>query len=86
MQGNTAPLTVRLDGLRVAITAGAGGIGRALADSYASCGAKVVLCDVDQEALAACPIPPCSPTWRRSRAARASSMPRSRSSAGSTCW
>ena len=57
MQGNTAPLTVRLDGLRVAITAGAGGIGRALADSYASCGAKVVLCDVDQEALATCPYP-----------------------------
>ena len=57
MQANTAPLTVRLDGLRVAITAGAGGIGRALADGFASCGAKVFLCDVDREALAACPHP-----------------------------
>jgi NAD(P)-dependent dehydrogenase (short-subunit alcohol dehydrogenase family) len=57
MQANTAPLTVRLDGLRVAITAGAGGIGRALADGFAGCGARVFLCDVDAEALAACPHP-----------------------------
>jgi NAD(P)-dependent dehydrogenase (short-subunit alcohol dehydrogenase family) len=57
MQANTAPLTVRLDGLRVAITAGAGGIGRALADGFASCGARVFLCDLDREALAACPHP-----------------------------
>jgi NAD(P)-dependent dehydrogenase (short-subunit alcohol dehydrogenase family) len=57
MQGNTAPLTVRLDGLRVAISAGAGGIGRAMADGFASCGAKVFLCDVDREALAASPHP-----------------------------
>jgi NAD(P)-dependent dehydrogenase (short-subunit alcohol dehydrogenase family) len=57
MAGNTAPLTVRLDGLRVAITAGAGGIGRALADGFASCGARVFLCDVDREALAASPYP-----------------------------
>ena len=57
MQGNRAPLTVRLDGLRVAITAGAGGIGRALADGFAGCGARVFLCDVDEEALAACPYP-----------------------------
>jgi NAD(P)-dependent dehydrogenase (short-subunit alcohol dehydrogenase family) len=57
MQANTAPLTVRLDGLRVAISAGAGGIGRALADGFAGCGARVFLCDVDAEALAACPHP-----------------------------
>ncbi len=57
MQGNTAPLTVRLEGLRVAITAGAGGIGRAMADGFVSCGARVFLCDVDQEALAASPHP-----------------------------
>ncbi|TDH61760.1 SDR family oxidoreductase [Dankookia rubra] len=50
-------MTVRLDGLRVAITAGAGGIGRALADGFVSCGARVFLCDVDREALAACPHP-----------------------------
>ena len=35
IQANTAPLPVRLDGLRVAITAGAGGIGRVLADGFA---------------------------------------------------
>ncbi len=57
MQGSTAPLTVRLDGLRVAITAGAAGIGRVMADSFAACGARVFLCDVDAEALAACPHP-----------------------------
>ena len=57
MEGSTAPLTVRLDGLRVAITAGAGGIGRVMADSFAACGALVFVCDVDEEALAACPHP-----------------------------
>jgi NAD(P)-dependent dehydrogenase (short-subunit alcohol dehydrogenase family) len=57
MQGSTAPLTVRLDGLRVAVTAGAAGIGRVMADSFAACGARVFLCDVDAEALAACPHP-----------------------------
>lgn len=57
MRGSTAPLTVRLDGLRVAVTAGAAGIGRVMADSFAACGARVFLCDVDREALAACPHP-----------------------------
>jgi len=57
MEGSTAPLTVRLDGLRVAITAGAAGIGRVMADGFAACGARVFLCDVDREALAACPHP-----------------------------
>ena len=57
MQGSTSPLTVRLDGMRVAITAGAGGIGRTMADSFAACGARVFVCDVDREALAACPQP-----------------------------
>jgi len=57
MQGSTTPLTVRLDGLRVAVTAGVAGIGRVMADSFAACGARVFLCDVDREALAACPHP-----------------------------
>lgn len=55
MQGSTTPLTVRLDGLRVAVSAGGAGIGRVMADSFAACGARVFLCDVDREALAACP-------------------------------
>ncbi len=57
MPGATTPLTVDLNGLRVAISAGAGGIGRIMADSFASCGATVFVCDVDAEALAACPHP-----------------------------
>ena len=57
MLGSTTPLTVRLDGLRVAVTAGAAGIGRVMADSFAACGAQIFLCDVDREALAACPHP-----------------------------
>ena len=57
MQGSKKPLTVRLNGLRVAVSAGAAGIGRVMADSFAACGARVFLCDVDREALAACPHP-----------------------------
>ena len=57
MQGSTTPLTVRLDGMRVAVSAGAAGIGRVMADSFAACGARVFVCDVDREALAACPHP-----------------------------
>ena len=50
-------LPVRLDGLRVAITAGAGGIGRVMADSFAACGAAVFVSDIDDAALADCPHP-----------------------------
>ena len=57
IEGAKTPLPVDLTGLRVAITAGAGGIGRVMADSFAACGAKVFVCDVDAAALAACPHP-----------------------------
>jgi NAD(P)-dependent dehydrogenase (short-subunit alcohol dehydrogenase family) len=57
MTGATKPLTVDLAGLRVAISAGAGGIGRVMADSFAACGARVFVCDLDAEALADCPHP-----------------------------
>lgn len=57
MQGADTPLPVDLSGLRVAISAGAGGIGRVMADSFAARGAKVFVCDLDQEALATCPHP-----------------------------
>lgn len=50
-------LPVRLDGMRVAITAGAGGIGRVMADSFAASGARVFVSDVDPVALADCPHP-----------------------------
>lgn len=56
-QGANKPLPVRLDGLRVAITAGAGGIGRVMADSFAEAGAQVFVSDIDAQALAACPHP-----------------------------
>ena len=57
MPGATTPLTVDLTGLRVAISAGAGGIGRVMADGFAARGARVFVCDVDDAALATCPHP-----------------------------
>ena len=57
MPGATTPLTVDLTGLRVAISAGAAGIGRVMADGFAARGARVFVCDVDDAALAACPHP-----------------------------
>ena len=48
---------VALPGLRVALTAAAGGIGRVMADSFAAAGAAVFLSDVDEVALADCPHP-----------------------------
>jgi NAD(P)-dependent dehydrogenase (short-subunit alcohol dehydrogenase family) len=45
---------------RVLITAGASGIGRAMAEAFAATGACVCVTDVDQSALAACP-----EAWRR---------------------
>ena len=55
--GARVPLTVDLSGLRVAISAGAGGIGRVMADSFAACGAAVFVSDVDAAALESCPYP-----------------------------
>ena len=55
--GASSPLTVDLSGRRVAITAGASGIGRVMADSFAACGAQVFISDIDEAALAACPHP-----------------------------
>ena len=53
-QGALTSLPLDLSALRVAITAGAGGIGRVMADSFATCGAAVFVSDVDEAALAAC--------------------------------
>jgi NAD(P)-dependent dehydrogenase (short-subunit alcohol dehydrogenase family) len=50
----TTPVPLDLTGLRVAITAGAGGIGRVMADSFAACGAHLFVSDVDDAALASC--------------------------------
>jgi len=52
--GATTPLPVDLTGLRVAITAGANGIGRVMADSFAACGGRVFVSDIDAAALKAC--------------------------------
>src|SRR5574337_205550 len=52
--GARLPLTVDLNGLRVAITGAGNGIGRVMADSFVACGARVFVSDVDEAALAAC--------------------------------
>src|SRR6478672_4384203 len=52
--GARTPLTVDLSGLRVAITAGANGIGMVMADSFVACGANVFVSDIDAAALGAC--------------------------------
>ena len=41
-----------LSGLRVLVTAGAAGIGRAIVDAFVEGGARVFTCDVDEAALA----------------------------------
>ncbi len=53
-QPATTALPLDLSGLRVAITGGAGGIGRVMADSFSACGAKLFISDVDELALASC--------------------------------
>jgi NAD(P)-dependent dehydrogenase (short-subunit alcohol dehydrogenase family) len=42
-----------VEGLRVMVTAGAAGIGRAIAGAFDAGGARVQVCDVDEQALAA---------------------------------
>jgi NAD(P)-dependent dehydrogenase (short-subunit alcohol dehydrogenase family) len=41
-------------GFKVLVTAGAAGIGRAIADTFADHGARVWVCDISEEALEAC--------------------------------
>lgn len=47
---------------RVLVTAGASGIGRAIAQAFAATGARVWMTDIDDAALASCPA-----AWRRDR-------------------
>ena len=46
-------MDMKVDGLRVLVTAGASGIGLATARAFAAEGARVLICDIDQAALAA---------------------------------
>jgi NAD(P)-dependent dehydrogenase (short-subunit alcohol dehydrogenase family) len=46
-------MTKTAGGLRVIVTAGAAGIGRALAETFAEAGAGVFICDVDRDTLSA---------------------------------
>ncbi len=46
-------MDMQIRGLRVLVTAGANGIGLEIARAFAAEGAKVHVCDVDAEALAA---------------------------------
>ena len=52
--GANGPVTLDLSGLRVAITGGAGGIGKIMADCFAACGALPFVSDVNRKALAMC--------------------------------
>lgn len=52
----------RLPAARVLVTAGASGIGAAIAHAFAATGARVWVADIDAAALAACP-----DTWRADR-------------------
>ena len=49
MNANT---NMRAQGLRVLVTAGASGIGYAIAKTFSNAGARVHLCDIDEAALA----------------------------------
>ena len=57
IEGAKTRLPLDLAGMRVAVTAGAGGIGRVIADSFAGCGARVFVSDIDEVALADCAHP-----------------------------
>ena len=46
-------MDMKIEGLRVLVTAGASGIGLATARAFAAEGARVLVCDVDERALAA---------------------------------
>jgi NAD(P)-dependent dehydrogenase (short-subunit alcohol dehydrogenase family) len=47
---------------RVLVTAGASGVGRAMADAFAATGARVWVADMDADALAGCP-----PDWKTTK-------------------
>jgi NAD(P)-dependent dehydrogenase (short-subunit alcohol dehydrogenase family) len=48
-------MKIDLTGHRVVVTAGCGGIGRAIADGFADAGARVFVCDIDAALAAASP-------------------------------
>lgn len=48
-------MDLRLKGARIIVTAGAGGIGRAIVDAFRDAGAQVATCDIDEASLAALP-------------------------------
>ncbi|RWR28152.1 SDR family oxidoreductase [Sinirhodobacter populi] len=48
-------MNLNLEGARVIITAGAGGIGRAIVEAFLAEGARVATCDIDETALARLP-------------------------------
>ncbi len=47
-------MNLELQGARVIVTAGAGGIGRAIVDAFQAEGAHVATCDIDGDGLRRC--------------------------------
>ena len=56
---------LNVSGLCVFISAGAGGAGRVIAETFADAGARVLTCDLDARAVA--PLAPRGPTLRSSK-------------------
>lgn len=52
-KGNAIKMEVTCQSMRVIVTAGAGGIGRVIAETLLAAGANVHICDVNQQALTA---------------------------------
>ena len=78
-------------GQRVFVSAGAGGIGRAIADRFVQAGARVYVCDWMKRpwhnwTALSTDCPAAAPMWPTGAGWRLSFMPLRRSWAGWMCW
>jgi NAD(P)-dependent dehydrogenase (short-subunit alcohol dehydrogenase family) len=75
-QEKEAAMDLGIQGLRVLVTAGAGGIGLEIARSFVREGAKVHICDVDDAALASLATSDPEVTWSRTDVANRTDVTR----------